>query len=140
MSIRSRFISIFSKKGQPIRAISEITSIPKSTVHYHLQQGEQRNQYPESTFWETEAGNAFLRNLVIATIYTFCIKGGIGAGRVHEFFSFIRIGTHIAISETTILKTINEIEKLILDYNQAKQAKIKSMTKEIKMILGVDGY
>ncbi len=138
MSLRSKIISIFGNKKKTIRSTAESTSIPKSTVHYHLQQAEQRNQYPESSFWETEQGNSFLVRLVVATLYTFCIKGGIGAGRVHEFFSFIRIGTHVAISETTILQIIKEIEGLILEYKKAKEAKLKSQVKEIKMILGVD--
>ncbi len=110
MGLRDKIISIFENKNKTIRSISTNISVPKSTVHHHLQQGEKRNQNPESSFWETKAGNAFLHRFVIATLYTFCIKGGIGAGRVHEFFNLIRIDTHVAISETTILKIIKEIE------------------------------
>jgi len=138
MSLRSKILSIFSNRQKTVRLTAESTLTPKSTVHYHFQQGEKRNQHPESSFWETQAGNSFLVRLVVATLYTFCIKGGIGAGRVHEFFEFIRIGTHVAISETTILQIIKEIEGLILDYKKAKEAKIKSQVKEIKLILGVD--
>ena len=136
--VRKIILSIFGKKEKSVRSIAKEIEIPKSTVHYHLQQAEKRNKYPESSFWETQAGNAFLHRFVIATLYTFCIKGGIGAGRIHEFFDMIRIDTHVAISETTILKIIKEIELLILKYKEAKELKIKAMEKEIKMILGVD--
>jgi hypothetical protein len=38
----------------------------KSSVHRHLRSLKLRNRHPESFFWETEAGSAWLRLLVFA--------------------------------------------------------------------------
>ncbi len=124
MGLRDKIISIFSKNGKSIRENAKENGIP--------------NQNPESTFWETEAGYKFLVRMVVASIYTFCIKGGIGAGRIHEFFEQMRIGTHVGISDSSILLIIKEIEELILDYKKAMELKLKSKVKEIRLILGVD--
>jgi len=138
MGLRDKIISIFSKNGKSIRENAKENGIPKSTVFHHLRQIQERNQNPESTFWETEAGYKFLVRMVVASIYTFCIKGGIGAGRIHEFFEQMRIGTHVGISDSSILLIIKEIEELILDYKKAMELKLKSKVKEIRLILGVD--
>ncbi len=138
MNLREKIVSIFSKRCETVRKIEEKTDIPKSTVHHHKKQIEKRDQYDESTFWETEVGYNFLKRLVIATIYTFSIKGGLGAGRIKEFFEYIRIGTHVGISDSSILLIIKDIERLILEYRDAQNARIKKKVKEIKLILGVD--
>ena len=48
----------------------------KSSVHRHLRAQKQRNQHPESFFWETEAGSAWLRLLVFAVLYLFDLSSG----------------------------------------------------------------
>jgi len=138
MSIRDKIFSIFKNKEKTVRDIQKATAIPKSTAHHHKKQIEKRNENEESSFWETATGYNFLKRMVIATIYTFCIKGGLGAGRIKEFFEFIKIGTHVAISESTILLIIKEVEDLILEFKEVKNNEIKSKIKEIKLILGVD--
>jgi len=91
MKLREKIVSIFSKRRDTVRKIEQATGIPKSTVHHHKKQIEKRDQYDESSFWETETGYNFLKRLVISTIYTFSIKGGLGAGRIREFFEYIRM-------------------------------------------------
>ncbi|MCP3926450.1 MAG: hypothetical protein GY714_28140 [Desulfobacterales bacterium] len=76
--------------------------------------------------------------LVVASIYSFAVKGGFGAGKLKSYFEMLNIGSHLAVSETTVLKIIKEIEKLILQYNEVKTKEIKSKVKEIELILGVD--
>jgi len=138
MNVREKIISIFKRKADTVRNIQQETGIPKSTAFHHKKQIEKRNEYAESTFWETDAGYNFLKRLVIATIYIFSIKSGLGAGRINEFFELIRIGTHVAISDSSILQVIKEIEDLILSYKEAQNKQIKSKVAEIKLILGVD--
>jgi hypothetical protein len=70
------FQCIYGKAEQSIRATASITKIPKSSVDRHLRVIKKRSQYPESAFWETEAGREWLRLLVFAVIYEFGIKGG----------------------------------------------------------------
>ncbi|MEM8809551.1 MAG: hypothetical protein AAGF01_26305 [Cyanobacteria bacterium P01_G01_bin.38] len=52
--------------------------IPKSSVHRHKQALKQRHQYPESLLWDTSAGEQWLNRLVVAAIYVFEIKRGVG--------------------------------------------------------------
>ncbi len=138
MNLRSKIALIFQKKDKTVRKIEEETGIPKSTAHHHKHQIIKRNQFEESLFWETQAGLGFLRRLVAAAIYTFCIKGGLGAGRAREFFGLIRIGTHVGISDSSILLIIKEIEDLLLKYRDTVGLAIKANVKEVELILGVD--
>ena len=112
MNLRSKIALIFQKKDKTVRKIEEETGIPKSTAHHHKHQIIKRNQFEESLFWETQAGLGFLRRLVAAAVYTFCIKGGLGAGRAREFFGLIRIGTHVGISESSIFLIISVSKKI----------------------------
>ena len=138
MNLRSKIALIFQKKDKTVRKIEEETGIPKSTAHHHKHQIIKRNQFEESLFWETQAGLGFLRRLVAAAIYTFCIKGGLGAGRAREFFGLIRIGTHVGISDSSILLIIKEIEDLLLKYRDMAAQGIKASVKEVELVLGVD--
>jgi hypothetical protein len=49
-------------------------------VQRHQQGIKRRNQYPESEWWETQAGSAWLKLLVLGSIFFFSIKHGIGVG------------------------------------------------------------
>jgi hypothetical protein len=48
-------------------------------VHRHLQAINRRDRYPEAAFWETEAGRNWLIRLVVATLFVFGLKRGVGA-------------------------------------------------------------
>ena len=79
---RQRLSATLSQScGQPIRAIATATSIPKSSVHRHQQALKQRQRHPESPFWDTGAGDDWLKRLVVGAIYIFGIKRGVGAIR-----------------------------------------------------------
>ncbi|ASC71607.1 hypothetical protein XM38_025600 [Halomicronema hongdechloris C2206] len=49
-------------------------------------------------FWETSAGEQWLKRLVVAAIYVFGIKRGVGAESLCEFFHNLHIGQHIGVS------------------------------------------
>lgn len=106
---------------QSVRQVSRQTGVPKSTVHYHLQREDQRRQFPASEFWETEAGQNFLKRLITSAIYTFGIKGGLGAGRIEEFMKHLQIQTHAGISESSIYRLMKEIEVAILRYKELQE-------------------
>ena len=59
--------SIREHGKQSIRRLAEQTGLSKSSVHRHLQAIGRRDKYPESSFWETEAGHAWLLRLLVAT-------------------------------------------------------------------------
>lgn len=121
-----------------MREIGQGTGIAKSTVQDELQRQKKADQYDESQFWESEAGYNFLRRLIVGSIYTFAIKGGVGAGRVSEFMDYLRISTHVGVSESSIQKIIKEIEGLIGLYKSARDEEIKEIKEEIELVLGVD--
>ena len=107
-------------------------------VHYHKHKIDKRSSDSKVDFWETEAGMNFIIRLVIGTVYMFAIKSGNGAGRLREFFELLKIDYYVGVSETTILITIEQVEKLILSYKEATEAGITERVDEIKLILGVD--
>lgn len=127
---------------QSYRATSAATGIPKSTLHAHDQRLAAREVHDESTFWNSEAGQSFLKRMVVGVIYTFGIKGGMGAGRIEEFMKIIQVGTHVAISRTSIYRTTIEIEAVILRYQELQEQGLKEQAaaqKEyIEVVLGAD--
>lgn len=138
MNLRAKIISIFAQREKSIRKISAELNIPKSTVHYNSQQTRNRQAQAGTSFWDSEEGYTFMIRLVVSSIYTFAVKGGFGAGRLKSYFDMLNIGSHLAISDTTILKIIRQVEKLILEYNELKTKDIKSNVKDLELVLGVD--
>lgn len=138
MNIRKKIINIFQRRAKTGIEIAKELNIPQSTVYYNLQQTKKRQAQSGTDFWDSDEGYSFMIRLVVSSIYSFAVKGGFGAGRLKTYFEMLNIGSHLAISETTVLKIIKEIEKLILQYNEAKTKEIKSNVKEIELILGVD--
>jgi len=125
-----------------LRQRSKESGIPKSTIHYQDKKRAKRNKYSESEYWETQAGQAFLKRLIVSVIYTFGIKGGVGAGRIEEFMEQIRLGTHVGISETSIYRMMKEIEVSILKYKELEERKLKEESKAylegLEVVLGLD--
>ena len=78
---------------QSVRRLAHQTGLSKSSVHRLTQAMERRNSYPESWFWETEDGRQWLTRLVVATLYTFGLKRGVGMDTMREFFTPLRLQT-----------------------------------------------
>ena len=62
--------------NQTLAAIAAATGVSKSSVHRHQQSIEQRQQYPESDWWETKVGYVYLVRLVVGVIYFFGLEFG----------------------------------------------------------------
>ncbi len=121
--------------------LAEDLEVPLRTLNYRIQQQDKRLIDETSVFLESEAGEQFLKRIVVGAIYTFCIKGGVGAGRVEEFFELIQIYSHVAISESSILRILREIEKAILAYHSLRESGLasgKASGEELKVVLGID--
>jgi len=78
---------------QSIRQVAHQTGFSKSSVHRLTQAMKGRDKHPESWWWETEAGRCWLIRLVVATLYTFGLKRGVGAETISEFFGRLRLET-----------------------------------------------
>jgi hypothetical protein len=119
MGLWAKSIAIFNairEHGhQSIRSLADRTGLSKSSVHRHLQAIDRRDRYPESSFWETEAGRAWLIRLVVATLFMFGLKRGVGAETLSEFFSRLRLEAHVGCSPSALQTVMHLLERLLLD-------------------------
>lgn len=131
-----------SHPEESVRETSKRLGVPKSTVHHHKQRTKKRHQYSESEFWDSEAGQNFIKRLIVSAIYTFGIKGGIGAGRIEEFMKQIRLSTHAGVSESSIYRMMKEIEASILRYKELVERGLSQRAanhlEELEVVLGLD--
>ena len=100
---------------QSIRRLAEQTGFSKSSVHRHLQAMHRRDRYPESSLWETEAGRHWLIRLVVATLFVFGLKRGVGAETISEFFGHLHLEAHVGCSPSTLRSVMHTLERIILD-------------------------
>src|SRR5512132_2344838 len=99
---------------QSIRRIAERTGLSKSSVHRLKQAMERRDRHAESWWWETEEGRGWLRRLVVATLYTFGLKRGVGAETISEFFGRLRLETPMGCSPSALRGVRQALEQMIL--------------------------
>ena len=109
------FNAIREHGKQSIRSLADRTGLSKSSVHRHLQTIDRRDRYPESSLWETEAGRAWLIRLVVATLFVFGLKRGVGAETLSEFFSRLRLAAHVGCSPSALRTVMHLLERLLLD-------------------------
>ena len=83
---------------QSIRHVAHQTGFSKSSVHRLQQAMERRGRHPESWLWETEEGRCWLTRLVVATLYTFGLKRGVGVDTISEFFARLHLDTQVGCS------------------------------------------
>ena len=131
-----------SKPEQSYRSASAELGIPKSTIHHHDQRLASRNRDVESVFWNSESGQNFLKRLIVSAIYTFGIKGGIGAGRIEEFMQQIRVSSHAGVSRSSIYRLTLEIESAILRYKELQEQELiedaANQQEYLEVVLGLD--
>jgi hypothetical protein len=107
--------SILEYGKQSIRSLADRTGLSKSSVHRHLQAIDRRDCYPESSFWETPAGRAWLLRLVVATLFVFGLKRGVGAETLSDFFGRLRLETHVGCSPSTLRTVMHTLERHVLE-------------------------
>jgi IclR helix-turn-helix domain len=76
---------------QGVRRIAQQTGLSKSSVHRLKQAMERQGVHPESWLWEIEEGRPWLTRLVVATIYMFGLKRGVGLETLSEFFARLHL-------------------------------------------------
>jgi hypothetical protein len=104
---------------QSIRQVAHQTELSKSSVHRLKQAIARRNRYPESEWWETEEGRRWLTRLVVATLYTFGLKRGVGAESLSEFFTHLHLETHLGCSPSALRSVMQTLEQAIRDTTAA---------------------
>jgi len=83
---------------QSVRRLAHQTGFSKSSVHRLQRAMERRGRHPESWWWETEEGRRWLTRLVVAPLYTFGLKRGVGMDTLSEFFARLRLETQVGCS------------------------------------------
>src|SRR3989440_9354990 len=109
------FNSIREHGQQSIRRLAERTGLSKSSVHRHLQAAGRRDRSPEAWLWETPEGRHWLIRLVVATLYTFGLKRGVGAETISEFFDRLHLETHVGCSPSALRGMMHVLEQAILE-------------------------
>jgi hypothetical protein len=118
---KSRLIFNFIRDHTPvsIRQVARQTGLSKSSVCRLVQSMARRHQHPESVFWETEEGYQWLIRLVVAVLYHFGLRRGVGAETMSTFFADVRLEQHIGCSPSTLRTVMAELESLILETTEA---------------------
>ena len=109
------FNAIRANGRQSVRRLALRTGLSKSSVHRHSQAMERRNRHPESWLWETEEGHRWLLRLVVAALFTFGLKRGVGAETISEFFGRLRLEAHIGCSPSALRRVMEALETVLLE-------------------------
>ena len=99
---RQIFHCLCSNATQSVRRLALQTGLSKSSVHRLQQAIERRNRHPESWFWETAEGRQWLTRLVVATLYTFGLKRGVGVDTLSEFFARLHLEAQVGCSPSAL--------------------------------------
>jgi len=96
---------------------------------------QRRDHHPESWLWETAEGRQWLTRLVIATLYTFGLKRGVGLDTISEFFMRLHLATQVGCSASALRGVMQALEAALLEtamaWEQAGQAHA-----EVREIIG----
>jgi hypothetical protein len=95
---------------QIVRRVARQTGLSKSSVHRLTQAMQRRDHYPESWSWETAGGRQWLTRLVIATLYTFGLKRGVGLDTISEFFARLHLATQFGCSPSALHRVLQMLE------------------------------
>jgi hypothetical protein len=118
---RQQVAKCLRQQGQAaLSVISKATGMSRSSVHRHQQSIERSQQYPESRWWETAEGYQWLVRLVIAVVYHFGIKHGVGAESLSAFFKAIHLEAQVGSSPTALRQLKHRVEAAIVDYASAQ--------------------
>jgi hypothetical protein len=97
-----------------IRHIAVETGLSKSSVHRLRQALERRDVHPESWLWETAEGRSWLVRLVVASLYIFGFKRGVGADTISEFLRRLRLEAHVGSSPSALRGLMEVLEPVLL--------------------------
>src|SRR5262249_36569928 len=104
---------------QSVRCLAQQTGLSKSSVHRLQQAMERRGAHPESWLWETEEGRQWLTRLVVATLYTFGLKRGVGLDTMSAFFPRLHLATQVGCSPSALRGVMQALEAALLETTAA---------------------
>ena len=113
------FNCLWEHGTQSVRRIAHQTGLSKSSVHRLQQAIARRGRHPESWLWETEDGRGWLIRLVVATLYTFGLKRGVGLETISEFFVRLHLETQVGCSPSALRGVMQALEAALLETAEA---------------------
>jgi hypothetical protein len=113
------FNCLWENGTQSVRRMARKTGFSKSSVHRLQQAIARRGCHPESWLWETEEGRCWLTRLVVATLYTFGLKRGVGLETISEFFVRLRLATQVGCSPSALRGVMQALEAALLETAEA---------------------
>jgi hypothetical protein len=108
-----KYLCDYGRQG--VRRIAQQTGLSKSSVHRLQHAMERRNCHPESWLWETAEGRQWLTRLVVATLYTFGLKRGVGLDTMSEFFARLHLETQVGCSPSALRGVMQALEAALLE-------------------------
>ena len=143
MNIRGRCQHIFNvlrELGpQLIRKLATAPGLPKSSVERHCKGLQERaRQVPEAALWEQERGAQWRRVLVLAVVFVFSLKGGVGVERLSEFFHRVRLERYLAVSPSALRSLQTQMEAIILAYQAEQEQRLGQAGRRLEIIAGAD--
>jgi DNA-binding transcriptional ArsR family regulator len=143
MNLRGRcqqILTVLRERGpQSIRKLAQATGLPKSSVDRHCKRLRERaRQAPEAELWEQERGAQWLRVLVLAVLFVFGLKGGVGVERLSEFFHRVRLERYLAVSPSALRSLRTQMEAVILAYSVEQEQRFGQTGRRLEIIAGAD--
>ena len=120
---------------QSVRHLAQQTGLSKSSVHRLTQAMTRRDSHPESWFWATADGRQWLTRLVVATLYTFGLKRGVGLDTMSEFFARLHLATQVGCSASALRGVMQALETALLE-TAAAWEQDGHATGEVREIIG----
>src|SRR5262249_37718659 len=109
------FKSLCENATQSVRQLAQQTGLSKSSVHRLQQAMERRHGHPESWLWETEDGRRWLTRRVVATLYAFGLKRGVGLETMSEFFTHLHLETQVGCSPSALRGVMEALAGTIVE-------------------------
>ena len=123
---------------QSCRKLAEKLGVSKSSVNRRQKKIDKRSDILASDFFETQEGQRFITRLVVACIFVFGITSGVGANRISHFMSLIQIDQFKAVSPSSISRTEDQIDDLIVQFKERYDAELKKKAGQIDITPGGD--
>ena len=102
-----------------MRQVAVQTGRSKSSVHRLGQARARRDRHPESWLWDTAEGRRWCLRLVVAVLYLFGLKRGVGAETLSEGFARLHLEQPVGCSPSAWRGMMEALERVILDTAKA---------------------
>ena len=120
MGLWAKSVRIFNsireqRQAEHSTACPSAPGFPKAVCIVTTQAMARRDRHPESWLWETAEGRNWLIRLVVATLFMFGLKRGVGAETISEFFGRLHLEAHVGCSPSALRSVMHTLEHVILE-------------------------